>query len=73
MHSIKILLTCIKTSHNKQVIAHKYNYRLRMGSRHFTAPHEGAFEIKMHAFFTQPDQKTGREPVPWRKMESGKV
>lgn len=47
--------------------------KLRMGSRHFTAPHEGAFEIKMHAFFTQPDQKTGREPVPWRKMESGKI
>jgi hypothetical protein len=44
-----------------------------MGSRQFTAPHEGAFEIKMHPFFTQSDAKTGREPVPWRKMEAGKV
>uniref|UniRef100_A0A183CK97 G protein-coupled receptor kinase n=1 Tax=Globodera pallida TaxID=36090 RepID=A0A183CK97_GLOPA len=46
---------------------------LRLGCRRVGRPEDGAEELKAHAFFTQPDQKTGREPIPWRKMEAGKL
>jgi G protein-coupled receptor kinase len=29
--------------------------------------------MKAHAFFTNGDPTTGREPVPWKKMEAGKL
>uniref|UniRef100_A0A158R557 G protein-coupled receptor kinase n=1 Tax=Syphacia muris TaxID=451379 RepID=A0A158R557_9BILA len=45
----------------------------RLGSRRVGRPEEGAEELKSHAFFMQGDNETGREPVPWRKMEAGKV
>ncbi|VDD96224.1 unnamed protein product [Enterobius vermicularis] len=45
----------------------------RLGSRRVGRPEEGAEELKSHAFFTQGDSETGRESVPWRKMEAGKV
>jgi hypothetical protein len=34
---------------------------------------EGAEELKSHAFFMYGDTNTGREPVPWKKMEAGRV
>lgn len=46
---------------------------LRLGCRRVGRPEDGAEELKAHAFFTQAEPKTGREPMPWRKMEAGKV
>lgn len=55
---------------------------LRLGCRRVGRPEDGAEELKAHPFFTQADAKTGRfftqadaktEPVPWKKMEAGKV
>lgn len=45
----------------------------RLGCRTVGKPEEGAEELKAHSFFTQGDPKTGREPMPWKKMEAGKV
>jgi G protein-coupled receptor kinase len=46
---------------------------LRLGCRRVGRPEDGAEELKAHAFFQQGDTRTGREPVPWKKMEAGKV
>ena len=46
---------------------------LRLGCRRVGRPEDGAEELKAHAFFQQGDARTGREPVPWKKMEAGKV
>ncbi|VDM22447.1 unnamed protein product [Wuchereria bancrofti] len=45
----------------------------RLGCRRVGKPEEGAEELKSHAFFSQGDMNTGREPVPWKKMEAGKL
>lgn len=45
----------------------------RLGCRRVGKPDEGAEEIRAHSFFNQTDTNTGREPVPWKKMEAGKV
>ncbi|KAF1608250.1 UNVERIFIED_CONTAM: G protein-coupled receptor kinase 1, partial [Eudyptes robustus] len=34
---------------------------------------ERAEELKAHPFFMTGDANTGREPVPWKKMEAGKL
>nr|CAD2199441.1 unnamed protein product [Meloidogyne enterolobii] len=46
---------------------------LRLGCRRVGRPEDGAEELKAHPFFTQADARTGREPVPWKKMEAGKL
>uniref|UniRef100_F1KTH0 G protein-coupled receptor kinase n=1 Tax=Ascaris suum TaxID=6253 RepID=F1KTH0_ASCSU len=45
----------------------------RLGCRRVGRPEDGAEEMKAHPFFTQGDSHTGREPVPWKKMEAGKL
>uniref|UniRef100_A0AC34QI00 G protein-coupled receptor kinase n=1 Tax=Panagrolaimus sp. JU765 TaxID=591449 RepID=A0AC34QI00_9BILA len=45
----------------------------RLGCRRVGPPEEGADEMKAHPFFTCGDPLTGREPVPWKKMEAGKL
>ncbi|KAK0397142.1 hypothetical protein QR680_002003 [Steinernema hermaphroditum] len=45
----------------------------RLGCRRVGRPEDGADEMKAHPFFTQGDATTGREPVPWKKMEAGKL
>ncbi|CAL2049221.1 unnamed protein product [Caenorhabditis brenneri] len=45
----------------------------RLGCRRVGKPEEGAEEIRAHPFFNTADTVTGREPVPWKKMEAGKV
>ncbi|PAV58819.1 hypothetical protein WR25_08827 [Diploscapter pachys] len=45
----------------------------RLGCRRVNKPEEGAEEIRNHPFFNTFDHYTGREPVPWKKMEAGKV
>uniref|UniRef100_A0A0N5B4R4 G protein-coupled receptor kinase n=1 Tax=Strongyloides papillosus TaxID=174720 RepID=A0A0N5B4R4_STREA len=45
----------------------------RLGCRRVGKPEEGAEEIRAHPFFTTGDAKTQREPVPWKKMEAGKL
>uniref|UniRef100_A0AC35EV67 G protein-coupled receptor kinase n=1 Tax=Panagrolaimus sp. PS1159 TaxID=55785 RepID=A0AC35EV67_9BILA len=45
----------------------------RLGCRRVGPPEDGAEEMKAHAFFTNGDPATGREPVPWKKMEAGKL
>lgn len=45
----------------------------RMGCRRVGRPEDGAEELKAHPFFTHAESRTGREPVPWKKMEAGKV
>lgn len=45
----------------------------RLGCRRVGRPEDGAEELKAHVFFTQADANTGREPVPWKRMEAGKV
>lgn len=45
----------------------------RLGCRRVSKPEEGAEEIRAHPFFNTADPNTGREPVPWKKMEAGKV
>lgn len=45
----------------------------RLGCRRVGKPEEGAEELKSHPFFSQGDVNTGREPIPWKKMEVGKV
>ncbi|CAI4223954.1 unnamed protein product [Auanema sp. JU1783] len=45
----------------------------RLGCRRVGKPEEGADEIRAHAFFNTADATTGREAVPWKKMEAGKV
>lgn len=44
-----------------------------MGSRQVGPAEIGAEEVKRHPFFTQGDTRTGREPMPWKKLEAGKV
>lgn len=46
---------------------------LRQGCRRVGRPEDGAEELKAHAFFTQSDARTGRELMPWKKMEAGKL
>ncbi|VBB32296.1 unnamed protein product, partial [Acanthocheilonema viteae] len=45
----------------------------RLGCRRVGKPEEGAEELKSHPFFSQGDVNTGREPIPWKKMEAGKL
>ncbi|KAJ1352752.1 hypothetical protein KIN20_009175 [Parelaphostrongylus tenuis] len=45
----------------------------RLGCRRVSKPKEGAEEIRAYAFFNNGDSNTGREPVPWKKMEAGKM
>lgn len=45
----------------------------RLGCRRVGRPEDGAEEIRAHPFFNTADTVTGREPVPWKKMEAGKV
>ncbi|OZC10672.1 kinase domain protein [Onchocerca flexuosa] len=45
----------------------------RLGCRRVDKPEEGAEELKSHPFFVQGDVNTGREPIPWKKMEAGKL
>uniref|UniRef100_A0A1I7YW31 G protein-coupled receptor kinase n=1 Tax=Steinernema glaseri TaxID=37863 RepID=A0A1I7YW31_9BILA len=45
----------------------------RLGCRRLVRPEEGAEDVKLVNFFTQGDPTTGREPVPWKKMEAGKL
>lgn len=45
----------------------------RLGCRRVGPPEDGAEEMKAHPFFATGDSITGREPVPWKKMEAGKV
>ncbi|GMR61669.1 hypothetical protein PMAYCL1PPCAC_31864 [Pristionchus mayeri] len=45
----------------------------RLGCRRVGKAEEGAEELKAHSFFTHGDAATGREPVPWKKLEAGKV
>lgn len=45
----------------------------RLGCRRVGKAEEGAEELKAHPFFCQADHANGREPVPWKKMEAGKV
>lgn len=45
----------------------------RLGCRRVGRSTEGAEELKAHSFFLNFDFKTGREPIPWKKMEGGKV
>lgn len=45
----------------------------RLGCRRVGKAEEGAEEIRAHPFFNTADAVTGREPVPWKKMEAGKV
>ncbi|CAP23139.3 Protein CBR-GRK-1 [Caenorhabditis briggsae] len=45
----------------------------RLGCRRVGKPEDGAEEIRAHPFFNTADTATGREPVPWKKMEAGKV
>uniref|UniRef100_A0A915EQ31 Protein kinase domain-containing protein n=1 Tax=Ditylenchus dipsaci TaxID=166011 RepID=A0A915EQ31_9BILA len=45
----------------------------RLGCRRVGKSEEGADELKVHPFFSQSDAKTGREPVPWKKMEAGRL
>ncbi|CAJ0962323.1 unnamed protein product, partial [Mesorhabditis belari] len=45
----------------------------RLGCRRVGKPEDGAEEMKVHPFFTQGDADRGREPVPWKKMEAGKL
>uniref|UniRef100_A0A8L7T2H3 G protein-coupled receptor kinase n=1 Tax=Brugia malayi TaxID=6279 RepID=A0A8L7T2H3_BRUMA len=45
----------------------------RLGCRRVGKPEEGAEELKSHPFFSQGDMNTGREAVPWKKMEAGKL
>lgn len=45
----------------------------RLGCRRVGKPEEGADELKVHPFFSQIDLKTSREPVPWKKMEAGRL
>uniref|UniRef100_A0A1I7V5F5 G protein-coupled receptor kinase n=1 Tax=Loa loa TaxID=7209 RepID=A0A1I7V5F5_LOALO len=46
---------------------------LRLGCRRVGKQEEGAEELKSHPFFLQGDVNRGREPVPWKKMEAGKL
>lgn len=45
----------------------------RLGCRRVNKLEEGAEEIKAHPFFMHGDSTTHREPVPWKKMEAGRV
>uniref|UniRef100_A0A8R1I5I3 G protein-coupled receptor kinase n=1 Tax=Caenorhabditis japonica TaxID=281687 RepID=A0A8R1I5I3_CAEJA len=45
----------------------------RLGCRRVGRPEDGAEEIRAHPFFNTADVGTSREPVPWKKMEAGKV
>ncbi|MCP9265339.1 Protein-serine/threonine kinase [Dirofilaria immitis] len=45
----------------------------RLGCRRVGKPEEGAEELKSHPFFSQGDVNTGREPIPWKKLEAGKL
>lgn len=45
----------------------------RLGCRRVGRPEDGAEEMKAHPFFTTGDSNTKREPMPWKKMEAGKV
>ncbi|KAI1725514.1 protein kinase domain-containing protein [Ditylenchus destructor] len=45
----------------------------RLGCRRVGKAEEGADELRVHPFFSQAEPKTGREPVPWKKMEAGKL
>ncbi|CAD5222248.1 unnamed protein product [Bursaphelenchus xylophilus] len=45
----------------------------RLGCRRVHKLEEGAEELKAHPFFMTGDANTGREPVPWKKMEAGKL
>ncbi|KAI6201384.1 G protein-coupled receptor kinase 1 [Aphelenchoides besseyi] len=45
----------------------------RLGCRRVHKLEEGAEELKAHPFFMQGDSNTGREPVPWKKMEAGRL
>ncbi|CAJ0565989.1 unnamed protein product, partial [Mesorhabditis spiculigera] len=45
----------------------------RLGCRRVGRPEDGADEMRSHPFFTHGDNNTGREPVPWKKMEAGKL
>jgi hypothetical protein len=45
-----------------------------LGCRRVNKLEEGAEEIKAHPFFMQHgDATANREPVPWKKMEAGRV
>lgn len=45
----------------------------RLGCRKLGRPEDGAEELRAHPFFTHGDSTTGREPVPWKTMEAGKL
>uniref|UniRef100_A0A914DN40 G protein-coupled receptor kinase n=1 Tax=Acrobeloides nanus TaxID=290746 RepID=A0A914DN40_9BILA len=45
----------------------------RLGCRKIGRPEDGAEELRAHPFFHTGDPITGREPVPWKKMEAGKL
>lgn len=45
----------------------------RLGCRRVNNLEYGAEELKAHPFFMQGDSNTGREPIPWKKMETAKV
>lgn len=45
----------------------------RLGCRRVHRLEEGAEELKQHPFFMSGEPSTGREPVPWKKMEAGRL
>ncbi|KAI6176929.1 G protein-coupled receptor kinase [Aphelenchoides bicaudatus] len=45
----------------------------RLGCRRVNKLEEGSEELRAHPFFMQGDINTTREPVPWKKMECGRL
>lgn len=66
------LLTQPNISINFSGLLHK-EPGFRLGCRRVGHAEEGAEELKIHPFFAHSEVKSGREPVPWKKMEAGKV
>lgn len=69
--SVQSSIEIIRIDHFRGLLHKEPGFRL--GCRRVGRPEDGAEEIRAHPFFNTADTGTSREPVPWKKMEAGKV